>query len=262
MRRIMTAIAMSFLLSASYAAEPAGRILVVQDEMPQMEVLGKYLESKGYVIDFVSTKEEMPDTATFDAIVVFVHGQFPQDQAEAVIDFTKKGGRTLCLHHTISSAKRKTPVWLEFLGMRLPEPLRKPLEGGYGWQHGVDLHLVNLAPDHYITSNKVEYPHKVEYKRSDVDEAARTRPCLVFPDSEVFLNHQFSDENKTILFGFTASHPDIGEKTWIQDRGGWLKPTGKGWALYFMPGHIAEDLENPNYQQIILNCLTWKPKSK
>jgi type 1 glutamine amidotransferase len=48
----------------------------------------------------------------------------------------------------------------------------------------------------------------------------------------------------------------------MQDRGGWYKPAGKGHIFYFIAGHSARDLENPAYQQIILNALNWKPGMK
>jgi len=249
------------LLGIAHDARGAGKVLILHDELPQMKVLAGRLEREGYGVDFVTTKEKLPELDAFDAIVVFVHGVFPREQADAVIARTRAGARLIALHHTISSAKLKTPVWLEFLGIGLPQPLRKPLEGGYAWQHDVDLHLVNLSPGHYITTNKIEYPGKTQYKRSDVEEPARERACIIFPESEVFLHHTYTDgKDKTVLFGFTARHEELGDKTWMQDRGGWLKPAGKGWIFYFMPGHTVKDVENPLYQQLILNCLTWTGK--
>lgn len=225
-----------------------------------MEVLAKRLKTEGYGVDLFTTKEKLPDLAGYEAIVVFVHGSFPEEQARAVIERTRAGARMIALHHSISSRKRQTPIWLEFLGIRLPDPVRNAQKGGYAWQHGVDLRLVNLAPGHYITTNKIKYEGKAEYKRSDIDEPAKERECVEFPDTEVFVNHTFTDKKaKTVLFGFTCRHEDLGDRTWMQDRGGWLKKADKGWIFYFMPGHTVKDLESAFYQQVILNCLTWKP---
>lgn len=259
MRKAIAAIGLLLVAAGSaWSSDSAGKILILHDEIAQMKVLAKRLRSEGYTVDFVTTKEKLPALDAYKAVIVFVHGFFPPKQAEAVIRYTRSGGRMIALHHTISSKKRKTPAWLEFLGVELPEG--DVFRGGYTWQHGVRLCLVNLAPGHYITTHKIKYKGKVEYKRSDVDEIARERDYIEFPNSEAFINHQFTDgDAKTVLYGFRCSHPRLGDKVWMQDRAGWLKKAGRGWIFYFMPGHTLSDLRNPVYQQIILNCLTWKP---
>jgi len=259
MMRILAAVMLSIVVSTAVAGQPANKVLIVYDEKPQMDILAKRLQSEGFGADFVSTKETLPAMSAYHAVIVFIHRAIPTEVAKAVADYTKAGGRTVALHHTISSGKVKTPIWLEFLGIELL--LKQPVgEGGYAWEEGVLLRLVNLAPGHYITTHNVSYPTKAEYKRSDVDEPAQTRDCVDFPDSEVYINHRFIDgKEKTILCGFICRAPKLGDKTWMQDRGGWLKKSGKGWIFYFMPGHSNRDMENPVLQQVIVNCLTWKP---
>ena len=44
----------------------------------------------------------------------------------------------------------------------------------------------------------------------------------------------------------------------MQDRGGWVKNTGKGMVFYFMPGHNVSDFENPAYAQILLNAVEFR----
>jgi len=260
MRKILAAIAVTVLLSAlGFTGEPARKVLILLDEKPQMDVLAKRLRTEGYGVEFASTKENLPTLDSYYAIVVFIHRVFPGEQADAIIRYTRAGGRMIALHHTISSAKTKTPAWLKFLGIELlvKGDLAK---GGYAWQEGVDLRLVNLAPNHYVTRHKIQYRDKTEYKRSDTEETTQTRDSVDFPDSEVYINHRFTDgKEKTILFGFVCRHPKLGDKAWMQDRGGWLKKTGKGWIFYFMPGHTVAELENPVFQQVLMNCLTWQP---
>ena len=48
-------------------------------------------------------------------------------------------------------------------------------------------------------------------------------------------------------------------KTYMQDRAGWVKPVGKGWLVYLMPGHRKSDFENPAYGRIVLNAKTQRP---
>jgi type 1 glutamine amidotransferase len=47
--------------------------------------------------------------------------------------------------------------------------------------------------------------------------------------------------------------------TYMQDRAGWVKPAGKGWIIYLMPGHRKSDFENEAYGRIVLNAVIWKP---
>ncbi len=261
MRRLTSLLVLATMCSGlSGAAESSRKILILYDEKPQMDILAKRLQAEGYTVDWTSTKEQLGSLDSYFAVVVFVHSQFPAPQADAVIAYTQAGGRMIALHHSISSAKAKTPQWLNFLGVVLPA--KKPIEeGGYVWQHDVGMKMVNLAPKHYITTHNIQYPAKAEYKRSDTDEPSREYDCLEFPGTEAFINHTFTDgKEKTVLYGFICQHPKLGDnKVWMQDRAGWLKPAGKGWIFYFMPGHTVKDLENPIYQQIILNCLSWKP---
>jgi len=259
MRKILAVTGLMILATTlGLGGETARKVLILFDEKPQMEVLAKRLKSEGYAVDFVSTKDKLPILDPYHAVVVFIHKVFPADQAEAVIRYTRAGGRMIALHHTISSAKAKTPDWLRFLGIELAKgDIEK---GGYVWQEGVTLRLVNLAPGHYITTNKIEYPAKAEYKRFDREEPAQERDCVDFPGSEVYINHRFTDsKDKTVLYGLACRHPKLGEKTWMQDRGGWLKKAEKGWIFYFMPGHTVQELENPVFQQVIMNSLTWTP---
>ena len=77
--------------------------------------------------------------------------------------------------------------------------------------------------------------------------------------TEVFLNQHFTDgREKTVLFGFQIADPDTGV-VHMQDRAGWYKAVGAGLVFYLQPGHAASDFQNPNFAQIVLNCLQWQP---
>ena len=39
----------------------------------------------------------------------------------------------------------------------------------------------------------------------------------------------------------------------------WLKPAGRGWVIYLMPGHRWSDFENGAYGRIVLNAIIFKP---
>ena len=76
--------------------------------------------------------------------------------------------------------------------------------------------------------------------------------------TEVYMNHKFTDgREKTILMGFKF-FDERNQKLFVQDRAGWIKKTGKGQVVYFMPGHSKLDYENKNVSQWVLNAVMWE----
>ena len=53
--------------------------------------------------------------------------------------------------------------------------------------------LVNLNLGHYITTHGVEYDGLVTYRPSDHPSTPGRFPALHFPNTELFLNQQFTD---------------------------------------------------------------------
>ena len=44
------------------------------------------------------------------------------------------------------------------------------------------------------------------------------------------------------------------QKLFVQDRAGWIKKTGKGQVVYFMPGHSKLDYENKKCLPVGAKC--------
>lgn len=246
------------LLAISFSAWSES-VFIVADEWPQMEILKEFLQKQGGFEVATSEQLAMPDSLTdYRAVFMFIHGKLEPAAAKKMIDYTKSGGRLVIMHHGISSQKRLVPEWMDFLGVLLPEKTQDP-ENYFIYFHDMSYDLVNLNPNHYITSNQVSWPKKVEYQSSDFPSPAKEFPAWEMVNSEIYLFHNFTDgREKTVLCGFKFTEPKTG-KVYMQDRGGWYKPSGKGWIFYFQPGHTPEEFQNPNYCQMILNCLTWNP---
>ena len=103
------------------------------------------------------------------------------------------------------------------------------------------------------------YPGIVHYRSTDTLSVPGEFFAFNMENTEVFLNQQFTDgREKTVLFGFLCTDPETGIII-MQDRSGWLKPSGRGWLFYLQPGHSVSDFKNRFFLQIIRNCLTWKP---
>jgi hypothetical protein len=233
----------------------AADVIIVADEFPAMEVLAAKLKTaENLETTIVAQTNLPPQLSSFRAVVVYIHGNLEPRVEQALIDYTQTGGRLLVLHHSISSGKRKNAQWFKFLGVELPEG--DVSQGGYKWIESVTLDIVNLAPTHFITTNQVRYPIRLDYASAET-AAATSLPAFRLEGTEVYLNHSFT-EPRTVLLGFKYTDAKSG-KVYQQDRGGWLKPAGNGWIIYLMAGHSVKDFQNAAYAQIVLNAVVWKP---
>ncbi|MBM4017698.1 MAG: ThuA domain-containing protein [Planctomycetes bacterium] len=246
---------------ATAREEGGGRVLIVADERPQMEVLAGFLRAEGRYETRIADQKDLPaDLGVHAAVFMYVHSKFLPEPEKALIRYAAEGGRLVVLHHGMASARAGNPDWLRMAGIRIAPRT----DAKHPWRVvGQTTHtLVNLQPRHYITSRGVRYDRTVRYRSSDEPSAEGEFPGLDLPNTEVFLNQQFTDgREKTVLFGSMCTDPQTGE-TIMQDRGGWYKPAGKGWLFYLQPGHAESDFRNLNYCRIILNCLTWQPPAE
>ena len=236
------------------------KVLIIQDELPQIEVLAGFLRKQGSLEVTVVDQESLPaDFSPFSAVIVFIHRDLKVPTEKAIIDYTLNGGRHIALHHTISSGKAENEFYFDFLGIRLdnPEESKNPVEpgGGYGWRHVPVLTLVNLNPQHYITSHQVSWGEKIAYTPSDFPSAEGMYPSLSLENSEVYLNHKFTDGREKIVLMGLKYFDDRNQVLFMQDRAGWIKKAGKGDIIYLLPGHEPPDYENPNVSQMILNAV-------
>ncbi|MDW7694837.1 ThuA domain-containing protein [Flammeovirgaceae bacterium SG7u.111] len=256
-----TVLAVLFLGSAQ-----AQNVLIVQDEMPQMEVLIKFLEEEGKLKITTVDQDHLPkDFSNFDAVIGFVHGKLFEPTELAIIDYTKNGGKFIALHHTISSGKSNNKYFFGFLGIQLDhaEFSKHPVEpgGGYGWFHdgknGISQEIVNLHPHHFITTNKVKWGKNVLYTPSDFPSVQGKHPAITLKKTEAYLNHKYTDgREKTVLCGF--KYYDIRTNAlFMQDRAAWYKKHEKGLIFYFQPGETPDDYANKNISQMILNAVIW-----
>jgi hypothetical protein len=257
--RIIRMALLGLLAVCMLAPAYAKTIYVVADEFEQMKVLDAFLKRESNLELQLFEQKDFPRKIPREAagVIEFVHRQLDDDVAAAIMEYTLNGGRTVVIHHGISSGKKKTKGWYDFLGVNLDQ--NKAIANTYYWLHDVDFSFVNLQPRHYVTSHNVEYEKKIAYTPSDQPSEAKEYPSIRFIQSEVFVNHQFTDgREKTVLFGFQFTHPDTGEVI-AQDRSGWYKKKGDGWVFYMHPGHRVEDFQHDSYCQILMNCFTWKP---
>jgi len=244
------------------AADPK-RVLIVMDEREQMETLATYLKDKGGIDSTIVDQKSVPDDwSSFGAVIGFVHGALQEPVELKIIDYTKNGGRYVCLHHMISSGKSKNKYYFDFLGVKMTDidKAREPADPGghYAWREPVDITVVNLNPTHYITSHDVTWPDKTKFR---ADGAGDEREYPAFTErGEAYMNVFFSDTDKTVLLGLKYLD-DRNNAQYMQRAEGWLKPAGNGWIVYLQPGHFTQEFEQPAVAQMILNAITWQPKA-
>lgn len=226
-------------------------VLIVHDEVGPMQSLSEGLANWHGIESELVDQQDFTQVGDRLAVMMYVHKPLLERVETALIDYAERGGRLVILHHGIASAKLQNPRWLDLLGVQI-QPRDDPQ---YPWKvlRG-DYQLVNLAPQHFVTSNHVSYPATTAYTPSDSPSTEQTRTALVLPDTEIFLNHIFRDgREKTVLFGFRV---EADGSVYMQDRAGWLKKTGKGTTFYFQPGHFAKDYTR-DYVQILANAIRW-----
>lgn len=242
-----------FLITALQAAD---RVLIVADEMPAMEILAGKLRGSAGVETLIIGQTHLPvELKPFAAVLVYIHRELHETAERAFIDYARSGGKLIVLHHSISSGKRKNKFWFDFLGIRLPTG--EVDQGGYQWLEPATLTVVNLAPQHFITRDRVKYPEQTSYRSSNSTEPMAERDSFSLPDSEVYLNHTFT-RPRTVLLGLKYVNEKTG-KLYMQESAGWILPAERGWVLYFMPGHSAKDFENPVFGQILVNAVRFDP---
>ena len=234
----------------------AGQALIVADEVPAMEVLAKKLKTDEGIESKIVLQAALPaDLAPFTAVIVYIHKDLNEPVEKALIAYAKGGGKLIVLHHSISSGKRKNKEWFNFLGVTLPTG--DVDKGGYKWTEGVTLDVVNLAPEHFITANKVKYPAQIAFKKPDSGAEEKMLPGVTLKDSEVYLNHVLAGQ-RTLLLGLKCTDAKTG-KTYMQTHAGWIKPAEKGQVIYLMPGHSVREFEDPTYSRIVLNAAIYQP---
>jgi trehalose utilization protein len=225
--------------------------ILVHDDPKPMEALAAPLRHAGYAVTLDST---LPEGARADVVFMYVHGALDAGLEARLIRYAEEGGRLIVLHHGAASGKMPAARWMPFLGLRILP--RDAPAGAWDVLRG-NCQLVNLNPGHYVSSYGVGWDRAAEYTPSDGPSTAQRLPALDLAATEYFLNQHFTDgREKTVLFGMKI---ESGGKAVMQDRGGWLKPAGKGHVFYFQPGHQAADFEHPGFARILVNAARWRP---
>ena len=236
---------------------PAAEVLIVADEFPAMQFLAEKLKYEENLSALVVAQDNLPpELKPFRAVVVYIHGELKPPTEESLIRYTQAGGRLVLLHHSISSGKRKNRDWFPFLGIDLLTG--DVTAGGYKWIEPATLDLVKLAPDHFITTHRVNYPGRVAFQLPDETDPPADRPAFTLTESEVYLNHTFT-RPRIVLLGFRYIDHADGGKAYQQDTAGWVMAAGQGQVVYLKAGHSQRDFEHPTYLRIVLNAVIFSP---
>jgi len=237
---IVAAIVAVVSISSPASRTRAKKTLIVMDEREQMEVLADYMKQQGGVVSTIVDQAALPgDLSSYDAVIGYIHGKLDRRTEVA-----------------------KNELYFDFLGIQLDKPgeSRNPTTpgGGYAWRHPVDMTIVNVNPEHYISNHNIKWDSKVAYKPSDEPSVEKEYPAFEMKDTEFYLNHKFTDGRvKTVLLGFKCVD-DRNGITFMQDRAGWIKRQGKGEIVYLKMGHSTTGFKLPNICQFVLNAVLWR----
>jgi hypothetical protein len=243
--------ALAVLMSVRVAAAapaPKSPVLIVADEVPAMQALGKQLETRIKTSSEITSQDKLPESlAGYPAVIVYIHKDLSEKAENAFLDYAEAGGKLVVLHHSISSGKRKNKRWLPALGVELPSG--DFATGGYKYFDDADWDILDLNPKSPVLKG-VKFPATADH--GDGKKVPAYHPKA----TEIYLNHVLQGPH-TIILGLRYLHKETG-KLYIQDTVAWQKDFGKGRIYYFMPGHHAEDFDNPIYAQILANAVAAK----
>jgi hypothetical protein len=108
------------VLTLGASPQKPTEVLIIQDELPQMKVLAGFLQEKGHLSVAISDQASLPkDLSVYRAVLVSIHRDLQETTEKAIIDYTQKGGKLVCLHHSISSARAANKFYFGFLGVQL-----------------------------------------------------------------------------------------------------------------------------------------------
>jgi hypothetical protein len=271
---VVLSFATDVALSRSAEVSDLRRVLIVTDESDRMRPLAAYLKDQGeidsVIVDYQSLPENervLPDDlAEYDALIGYIHGDLDEPTEIRIIEYTRSGGRFVCLHHMVSSGKKKNRFYFDFLGLHMDdiEHAREASEPGthYMWREPVEKVVVNLAPGHYVTSHGISWPDKIDFLPTDMPDAREKEyPAVTMKRTEVYSNVKRTDgAEKTLLLGYVYAD-DRNNVTHAQATDGWIKPAGDGHIVYVQPGHFVEEFTDPDniLNRLILNAITWSP---
>ncbi len=247
-----------------------GRIAIVYDQAddppfivsccrPESELLAAKLKTlTGLDADVVSPATLPEKPQPYAAVLVYTHLIIPDEMEAALIAYTKPGGKLIVIHHGISRVKQRNKNGLPFLGA--PLATGKPVvQGGYNNMTNVNVDVVNLALDNWVTTHDVPWDKRISYMLTSAPSAKEEElPGTRLNQSELFLGHNLLPApQKTLLLGFKLIGPETG-RTYMADTMGWHERVENGQVYYFMFGHYGYDFENKALMQVLANAVVAK----
>lgn len=80
-------------------------VLIIQDEMPHIDVLALFLDEHGDRSIQVVDQDGLPaDLSRYEPVLLFVHQDLEEATEKAVIDYTRSGGRSSASSYTQATA--------------------------------------------------------------------------------------------------------------------------------------------------------------
>ncbi len=248
------------------------RVVIVSDEvnphglpaeqLTQPGEIGVALEAAGSGINLASVSEvgseciddavDALESGSVDVMIYFAHraaslcggGDGQTALTAATQTHLRSGGGVVVFHHGIYTAAGKQPI-LELLG---------GTAGQIAWDTNAGQDVINVAPDHFVTSNGIEYGSDREFGADELgvpqgaygvfnntpDERYPGTQLLTVPD-EIRTTLFASDYQGSVVLGYDLRRPD------------W-----SGHVVLYQPGEYQpaalDDLDGNNFQ-VLANAI-------
>ncbi len=88
--------------------------------MPAVKALSNFLSEEGKLKIEIVKQDSLPAKfSDYKAVIYYIHMKLYEHAETAIINYTKNGGKFICLHHSISSGKVNNKYYFDFLGIQL-----------------------------------------------------------------------------------------------------------------------------------------------
>jgi hypothetical protein len=189
-----------------------------------------------------------------DVLVYFAHrsatdcsGLDAQPRLDAAVEgFLQRGGGVVVFHHGLYTAPGKEAILLLFGGTA----------NAIAWDTVDGQDVINVATDHFVTSNEVEYPAARSFADAGFGIPMAEYPVFNNSPDERYPGVQFipaAGEERTILFASDYSGAQV--LGYDLHRPDWV-----GHVVFYQPGEYqpnALDALDGNNFQILANAIYW-----
>ncbi len=236
MKHLLCCLAALLSCSAVIAGEPNMKVLVVTGGHPFEREAFYKIFSDNPAVTFTAAEHDKAgatvwdrkDLANFDAVAMYdMPMVITEAQKAGFLSLFQRGTGVLVLHHALVSF----PDWADYerlIGGHYPKPPsgERQVTSKVGYEHGQEIPVVVLDPQHFITRGLKDFTIH----------------------DEIYWGFRVGADVHPLL---TNTHPRAGKPIM------WTREEGRSRLVYLQLGHDHSAYENAQYRTLVARSLLW-----